>query len=181
MTDKRERQLIYKLQRKLDRCAADELIRKYYREIYVYIFRQIGEKENAMDVTQEVFLGMLQSIWSYDESKSGFRTWLYHIATHKVANYYRAKYRIENSRLDIFEEIQVALNQDMEQRIVDSELARQVFIKLAKEDVIIEELFRLRFYGEYTFSELAKILTLSESTVKTKYYTALKKLRKEFE
>ena len=66
------------------RAAAEELIRRYYDEIYRYAFRQTGQKETAMDITQEIFIAGLQSLPYYDEKKAGFRTWIYRIATHKI-------------------------------------------------------------------------------------------------
>ena len=47
MTDDR---LIRKIKR-ADRQAADQLISRYYDEIYVFVYRQIFDKQNAMDVT----------------------------------------------------------------------------------------------------------------------------------
>ena len=44
------------------RAAAEELIRRYYDEIYRYAFRQTGQKETAMDITQEIFIAVLQSL-----------------------------------------------------------------------------------------------------------------------
>lgn len=66
------------------RAAAEELIRRYYDEIYRYAFRQTGQKETAMDITQEIFIAVLQSLPYYDEKKAGVRTWIYRIATHKI-------------------------------------------------------------------------------------------------
>lgn len=62
MNDRKIQSLIKKIQKKQDRRAADELIRLYYKEIYVYVFKQLSAKETAMDVTQEIFLSMLQTI-----------------------------------------------------------------------------------------------------------------------
>ena len=45
--------------------------------------------------------------------------------------------------------------------------------------MILEELFRLKFYGGYTFEEIVHILEIAPSTVKTKYYAALKFVRKD--
>ncbi|MDE5777819.1 MAG: RNA polymerase sigma factor [Lachnospiraceae bacterium] len=194
MSDKRESRLIRRVRKKQDKKAAEELIKNYYKEIYVYVFRQTGDKETAMDITQDIFLGMLLSIWSYDEAKSGFRTWLYHIAVHKVADYYRNRANTVNhnaGRLwqtnaepdcaDGLWQLDAPTDENVEQQAINGELARQIFIILREEDMILEELFRLKFYSECTFTEIAEILNLPESTVKTKYYTTLKKLRKELE
>ena len=84
-----EIRLIRNIQRRRSRKAADLLVRNYYREIYVYVFRQLGNKEDAMDLTQDIFIAVLQSIDRFDSAKSTFRTWLYGIATHKVIDFRR--------------------------------------------------------------------------------------------
>lgn len=195
MSNQSEKRLLHRIRKRQDKKAADELIRKYYREIYAYVFCQVKDKEPAMDITQDIFLGMLQSIWSYDEAKSGFRTWLYHIAVHKVADYFRSMVNVKAQEANDFwgqaddgdydtQLLQQADGQPgggTEGQAVREALAGQILQRLGHEDLILEELFRLKFYSECTFAEIAEILELPEATVKTKYYTAIKKLRREFE
>ena len=65
-----DNQLIRRIKKKQDKKAADELIRRYYREIYAFTYRQTGERELALDLTQEIFITVLQGIYAFDE-KSG--------------------------------------------------------------------------------------------------------------
>ena len=73
------------------RKAADELFERYYREIYAYIFKQCRDKELAMDLTQDTFVAAFRGIRSFNENKSGFRTWLYRVASNKITDYYRSR------------------------------------------------------------------------------------------
>lgn len=75
-----DNQLIRRIKKKQDKKAADELIRRYYREIYAFTYRQTGERELALDLTQEIFITVLQGIYAFDEKKAGFRTWAYRVA-----------------------------------------------------------------------------------------------------
>lgn len=172
--------LIWKLRYLRDRQAADELIRNYYKEIYGYVYRQVGEKEQAMDLTQEIFLGMLSGIGTYDKKKAGFRTWLYRIATHKIVDYYRSRAYQKRDAMVSIELLQLEGEGDLEIQATDQEMAAQIFHYLGSQDSILEEIFRLKFYGEYTFEEIGEILAIPVSTVKTKYYGAQKAIRKEF-
>lgn len=70
---------------------ADQFVRSYYDEIYIFVFRQINDTEKALDLTQDIFIFMLQSIAAYRKQLAGFRTWLYRIAINKVIDY-RKKY-----------------------------------------------------------------------------------------
>ena len=83
--------LIKKIKKRNSRKAADDLISNYYKEIYIYVYKQTSDKELSMDLTQEIFISMLGSIHSFDEEKASFRTWLYRIATNKVVDYFRSK------------------------------------------------------------------------------------------
>ena len=86
-----DNQLIRRIKKKQDKKAADELIQRYYREIYAFTYRQTGERELALDLTQEIFITVLQGIYAFDEKKAGFRTWAYHVAANRITDYYRSK------------------------------------------------------------------------------------------
>ena len=78
-----EQKWIRDIQRRNSRQAAERLIDAYYDEIYRFACRQTGNKEDAMDLTQNIFLAVLRALPSYDRRKAGFRTWLYRIAVNK--------------------------------------------------------------------------------------------------
>ena len=89
LAHEQEQKWIRAILRRCDRAAADALVRAYYEEIYAYFWRQTGNQEDALDLTQECFIAALQSLPGYDRRKSGFRTWLYSIASHKLADHRR--------------------------------------------------------------------------------------------
>ena len=76
--------LIRKIKKKNDRNSANELVSRYYDEIYIYVYKQLQEKELAMDMTQDIFIAVLKGLHSYDEKKASFRTWLYRLASNKI-------------------------------------------------------------------------------------------------
>ena len=97
-----DNQLIRRIKKKQDKKAADELIRRYYREIYAFTYRQTGERELALDLTQEIFITVLQGIYAFDEKKAGFRTWAYRVAANRITDYYRSKsYKKEKLQLPL--------------------------------------------------------------------------------
>lgn len=79
-----EKKWIRDIQRGGSRQAAEQLVERYYDEIYVFVYRQTMQKEEAMDLTQSISLAVLRSLPSYDPKKAVFRTWLYRIAANKV-------------------------------------------------------------------------------------------------
>ena len=84
-----EQRWIRRIQRQQSQKDADALVRKYYNEIYAYAYRQVGSRETALDLTQEIFISVLRSLQTYDPSRAAFRTWLYRVATNKVIDFRR--------------------------------------------------------------------------------------------
>ena len=174
-----EKGLISRVQRTGNRKAADELIRKYYDEIYIYIYKQISDKYTAMDLTQNIFIAMLQSISTYDSKKSGFRTWLYRIATNKIIDYFR-KQSVESRRIVDIGEYDIGDQMTFTIDIENKELLLRLQDYINSFDVSSQQIFRLKIFAEYTFPQIANILSLPESTIKSKYYRLLKIIREEF-
>ncbi|WP_078555175.1 RNA polymerase sigma factor [Bacillus alkalicellulosilyticus] len=170
---------IRSIQRKADNEAANKIITKYYKEIYSYIYQQTINKELSLDLTQEVFIRMLKSMHHYDSKKASFRTWLHKIATYQIVDYYRSKnykYRTDVSPIEDFEII------DYEDFILSLEYKEDI----EKINEIVkyfnstnQQIIRLKLFADYSFVEISKLLKITESTVKTKYYSTLKIVRKE--
>ena len=76
--------LVWRISRWNDRKAANDLAEKYYREIYAFTYRQTLEKQLALDLTQEIFISVLQSAGGFEPKKGSFRTWLYRIASRRL-------------------------------------------------------------------------------------------------
>jgi len=89
-TEKQLNKWIRRVKRSADEKAANALVKHYYREMLGYVYNRTKEKEIAMEITQEIFVSLLQSIDRFDEKKSSFRTWLYSIAKRRLADYYRS-------------------------------------------------------------------------------------------
>lgn len=172
-----EEQWIREIQRKGSRRAADHLIRAYYDEIYRFVYRQTGQKEDAMDLTQSIFLAMLRALHGYQPEKGAFRPWLYRIAANKVIDARRKK------RLEVLplEEAELPDREDFSLRIQDRSQLAQIEEYVSGLDPLFQAVFRLRLYGERSFPEIAAALGEPEATVKTRYYRLLEKLRKEFD
>jgi RNA polymerase sigma-70 factor (ECF subfamily) len=176
-----ETRLIRKIQKKGDRVAADALIRRYYDEIYRYIYRQTADKDTAMDLTQKVFLSMLGTIARFDDRRAGFRTWLYRIATNKTVDYFRSR-AVQRSHVLALDgdELELPDEDDFTRHIEQADLIDQVMRFVNALPTEAQQIFRLKFYGEHTFAHIAELLSLPEPSVKSKYYRLLNTLRKEF-
>ena len=174
---KQEQKLIREIVRRGSKQAADALVRAYYEEIYVYVYRQTGNREDALDLTQECFIAALRSLRTYDPHKAGFRTWLYHVASHKIIDQ-RRKRQVEY--LPYEEEEEAAVGEDFTVKVLDREFRERVEAFICGFDPAVQEVFRLRVYGEYRFSEIAAATGEPEAKIKARYYRLIAKLREEF-
>ena len=171
-----ENKWIRDIQRVGSRQAAEQLVEQYYNEIYVFVYRQTGHKEDAMDLTQNIFLAVLRALPSYDPKKAAFRTWLYRIAANKVID---ARRRFRPSVTPL-EETELSIQEDFVSQIHDRELLGRIEDYVAGLPPMLQAVFRLRLYGEQGFGEIAAALGQSEAAVKSQYYRLLRRIREEF-
>ncbi len=174
-----ETKLIRKLQKTGKSKYANCLIKKYYDEIYVYAYKQTSDKDNAMDITQEIFISMLKSISRYDSEKSSFRTWLYRVATNKTIDALRSN-KNRSKKILYVDEIKVYDEKEFIKEIEENDLIKRLQQYINTLDTDSQQIFRLKFYGECTFKQIAQQLGIKEPTVKTKYYRLINQVRKEF-
>lgn len=171
-----EQKWIRAIVRHSSKTAADQLVRAYYDDVYTFVYRQVGNRENALDLTQDIFIGVLRSLPSYDGKKAGFRTWLYRIATNKVIDARRKvlPVTVEMDETSVSEE-------DFSQTVLDRALLQQIEAYVRGLAPGLQEVFRLRIYGEYSFPEIAAILSQPEAKIKAQYYRLVKRVREEFD
>ncbi len=155
--------------------AADALVRAYYDDIYTFVYRQTGNREDAMDLTQESFLAALRSLHAYDAKKAGFRTWMYHIASHKVIDM-RRKRKVQYFSIEDYD---IEDEKDFIEDIQNKELLHAIEEFVRGMEPQVQEVFRLRVYGEYPFPEIAAVLSQPEAKIKAQYYRLAARIKKE--
>ena len=163
-------------QRRNSREAAEQLIQTYYDEIYRFVYRQTGSKEDAMDLTQSVFIAVLRALPGYRAERASFRTWLYRIAANKVIDT-RRKARPVSIPI---QEMELPAAEDFVARVHDRALLETIEGYVSGLDPGEQAVFRLRIYGEKTFPEIAAAMGEPEAAVKSRYYRLIGRLRKEF-
>src|ERR1700749_3106996 len=66
----------------------EELVRRYQRPISAYVYRMVGNYESALDLTQEIFIKVYNSLRRYN-SEFKFSTWIYKIAHNSAVDHLR--------------------------------------------------------------------------------------------
>ena len=81
------------------REAFEELVHRYERELYNYLYRYLGNSANAEDVFQKTFLAVLRGCSTFEAGRE-FRPWLYRIATNKAIDHQRTARHFSTVSID---------------------------------------------------------------------------------
>jgi RNA polymerase sigma-70 factor (ECF subfamily) len=96
----RDEESLIRRAQQCDQVALTQIYEENFDKIYRYIVLKIGDRAEAEDMTQQVFLNALKSISSYRYKGMPFSSWLFRIAHNQVVDYYRKKKRSATVPLD---------------------------------------------------------------------------------
>lgn len=145
------------------------LVSRWEKRIFNYLARLVGDREDALDLTQDVFLKAYQNLKKL-EDPARFAGWLYRIAHNEAYSLLR-KNRPDG---EIATDPSTA---DASFRMYPMELSLAVESALKRLTVDQREAVQLKVYQGFKFDEMAEILGCPVSTVKSRLYTALDLLK----
>jgi RNA polymerase sigma-70 factor (ECF subfamily) len=143
------------------------LYEKYLKIVYGYIYKKVGNRHDAEDVTSESFMTALRSLKNY-AGRSSFKNWLFGIAKHKLLDFYQKKYLIER---EVLVENIILPEVDFESDMSKSKRLQTVLDKLPDK---YKEILSLRFLNGLKTHEISLKLGISVSNVKVMQHRALK-------
>jgi RNA polymerase sigma-70 factor (ECF subfamily) len=166
---------------KRDSELLDRLIEHYQYRLFRYLMYITGNKERAEDFFQETWIRVLERGHQYD-GKSKFEAWLFAIARHLVVDWQRTKKAQSLDTLtDPEQEHPLQLANEKEPSPLHQVLAQEseetVQASLGKIPAIYREVLVLRFQEELQIEEMAGVLSVPLSTVKSRLYRGLEALR----
>lgn len=160
-----------------DSSAFGALYDHYQPMIYRFVLVKTGRREEAEDLTHQVFLSAWQNVRNYKHRGYPFSSWLYQIARNQIVDYYRSK---KND---------VSLDEGDPELFMPStaEDPADISVKLAVEKVFSAmkklkpehgEVIMLRFVEDLSLRDTAKALKKTEGAVKLMQHRAIKELKK---
>jgi RNA polymerase sigma-70 factor, ECF subfamily len=172
-----ERVLVERAQQN-DQEAFAELYEKYFDKIYRYIVFKIGDKFEAEDMTQQVFLKALRSIQSFKWQEVPFSAWLYRIAHNQIVDHLRRNTRRSTSQLE--ETITDCTGSEANpQQLVEARLDMEELVTAAKKLTSAQyEVIALRFSSDLPIAEVARLMGKSPGAVKALQHSAILALRR---
>jgi RNA polymerase sigma-70 factor (ECF subfamily) len=152
--------------------AFEILYSRYARLIYSYFLRMLKkDKELSADHTQELFTKVYKYAPNFDASKS-FKTWLYSIANNQCKNEY-AKMKV---RSEAILEIPTSTATERIEAVDKNTFRSKLQHALANLDEAKRTVFEMRYLLDLSNSEIAETLGISEGTVKSRLFYAIKEL-----
>ncbi len=166
---------------KRDPDLLDRLIEQYQYRLFRYLVYVTGNRERAEDFFQETWIRVLERGHQYD-GKSKFEAWLFAIARHLVIDWQRSKKPQSLDTLTDPEQdhpLQLANESEPSplHQVLSQETEENVQISLQKIPAIYREVLVLRFQEELQIEEMAGVLSVPLSTVKSRLYRGLEALR----
>ena len=169
-----EQSLVRRAQQQ-DKEAFAQLYEVNFDKIYRYVVIRIGNKTEAEDVAQQVFLNALRSISSFKWKGAPFSAWLFRIAHNLVVDYIRKESKRATTPLDE----SLASSDDNPQLMSEHRLDIEQLISATKRLTGAQrEVISLRFAGELPVAQVAKVMGKSQGAVKALQHSAIVALRK---
>ena len=155
------------------RNGSSEQFRTIYEglidHVYPYVRYRTNTEDQALDLTQEVFIDLYQALRTFTyHTSSQFYSFVFVIVKRKLAKHY-ANQNLKQPTVEFDESVTAAPTQD-------NETTDLVHRELAKLDDMTREIIILHHWSRYTFSEIAAVLDLTESAVRVRHHRALKVL-----
>lgn len=150
---------------------------KFYQEnlglIYRYVYSQVGNSEEAQDLTSQIFLKVVSSI-DHERSRLSMKKWLYLITRSTIADYWRAHYRLQKSSLDAMLEAGWEGPAEVEVIATSSGAEERVERLLQALPEKYREVLKCRFLLKLSVKATALKMGVTEANVKVLQFRALK-------
>jgi RNA polymerase sigma-70 factor (ECF subfamily) len=159
---------------KKDPARFAPLYERYHEPIFRFIYQRMDDKDQAFDLTAQVFLKALSGLHRYEEKGVPFASWLYRIARNEVYQLFKerkAKRTLNVETVQIAEIISKIDEQNSEEQ---HQLLLQAIKDLPEDDL---QLIEMRFFESKPFKEIGEILAITENNAKVKLYRVLDRMK----
>lgn len=158
-----------------NQSAWHQLVKRHEASVYQYALRMTSNADDAMDLMQETFMSVCRSLADF-RGDSEFKTWLLRIAHFRTVEFYRRrKWFADESEL---QHMDAEPEQSCPEYAFDNKQTQQHIMALMKQLPFEQKLIvELKVFQQQTFDVIGKQLGISTNTVKSRFYTALDKLK----
>jgi len=152
----------------------EPLYKRYHQPVFRFIYQRVMDKEDAFDITAQVFLKAMTHLGKYQFRGVPFSSWLFRIAFSEINQAFR------NDKFKHTINVDSPSAKRLAGEIEDDTVSNYekwipaLINKLEEEDVAMIE---MRFFEGRSFKEIGEILNITENNAKVRGHRALEKLR----
>jgi RNA polymerase sigma-70 factor (ECF subfamily) len=157
-----------------------DLVARYESRIYNQALRLTGNSADALDLMQEVFIGIYKNLHRF-RGESKFSSWVFRIVHNKSIDLAR-RWRppVENKpseEIDQLARLPAVASDEPDEQLAQEQMNAQVQVLLGQLPIEQRLIIELKLFQSQTFEEIGLAQDISENTAKTRFYSALKKLK----
>lgn len=149
-----------------------QLVLAYQERLYQSIRRQLPSHDDADDVLQNTFLKIFRHLEGF-EGKSALYTWMYRIAQNEVHNHHAKQNKHQSVALD------AQLSRSADSYVDMDDLQHKLETAICQLPERQQMVFRMRYYDELTYKQIADLLNLTEGALKASFHHAVKKIEEQ--
>lgn len=146
---------------------------KYLKMVYRISFHYFGNREDAEDVSQDVFLKLYSHNTKF-ESEEELKAWLIRVTTNTCHSYFRNPFRKRKTEIDEKEIENIVGSSSSEQEIINRKVVMDAVMSLSERYRIVVYLY---YYEEYSICQISNTLNIKETTIQTRLSRAREKLK----
>ena len=160
-----ENQLLVMAAQDGDVKAMEEIVHRWYKKLWQYVFRLTSDIHAAWDITQQCWLEIIKGLKKLNDPAS-FRPWVYRIATNKSIDWLKTKSKYQQINLD---SVEFNCHQKKD------DLQAKKLIQRLKDDS--RTVLSLYYFEELSISEISVVLNIPQGTVKSRLFKARGELK----
>ena len=150
----------------------EKLYEEYHDKVFGYIFNHTSHKEDAEDLTNDVFLKAFRSLNSFDESKASVSTWIFTIMRNTLTDHFRRGHISEELDEDFVS------SDDIEGSYLRKETLEELADALKELPQEQRDIIILKYYDGLSLTEISEKLDISYGMIKVKHRNALSSMQK---
>jgi RNA polymerase sigma-70 factor (ECF subfamily) len=170
----------------------EQLFERYSSMVFGLVFQILGDREEALDVSQEVFLTIYRKMDTF-RGESTLKTWIYCIAAHRAANRFRWWNRLRRrGTVSLEEHLSKSPNQELSWNLRSKTQSPEEALLLQEERTEIERMLLelplpqriaviMRDIEGMSYDEIAESLHVSLGTVKSRIARGREELKRHFQ
>lgn len=157
-----------------DTEAFGKLYDTYLDAVYRFVYFRVGNRLDAEDVTEQIFVSMFESINRYVDNGKPFEAWVYRVARNKIIDFYRTR-KVHVNGDEIAEQPDTqALPEELTERQLTKEAVMKSLTKIPRQ---YQEIIILKFIEDKENEEISSILRKPVAHIRVLQHRAIQSLR----